>query len=190
MTPAFVTGALDALLAHARREVLGPQNPRIVGIDGPSGAGKTTFADSLAEELFAQTGKRPQIVHMDDLYPGWDGLAEAVNLVATHVLEPLSSGNDGGFRRWDWVAGRRAEVVHVPVADWIVLEGVGSGSRRCRRHLAALVWLEADRDTRMTRGMERDGESFRPHWESWAVQEEKLFTAEDTRSHAAVIIHT
>ncbi len=182
--------AIDELLTHARLGIPDLQNPRIIGIDGPSGAGKTTFADAVSEKILARTGIRPQIVHMDDLYPGWNGLTEAVDLVATRVLEPLSRGEDGNFRRWDWLASERAEEVHVPAADWIVLEGVGSGSRACRPHLAALAWVEADRDVRMARGIERDGESFRPHWEHWSLQEERLFTAEDTRNHAGVILQT
>ncbi|MGO1383248.1 MAG: 4-amino-4-deoxy-L-arabinose transferase [Arachnia sp.] len=182
--------ALVQLLAQAQRATSEQPKCRIVGVDGPSGAGKTTFANSLAEMLQVRTGVRPQIVHMDDLYPGWDGLAEAAHLVVTHVLEPLSRGEDAVFERWDWLAGARAETVHVPLADWIVLEGVGSGSRLCRPHLAALAWVEADRDIRMARGIERDGGSFRPHWERWAVQEERLFTAEDTRAHATVLLET
>ncbi len=185
-----MTDAIDVLLAHARQEVLRLDTPRVIGVDGPSGAGKTSFADSLAEALLVRTGSRPQIVHMDDLYPGWDGLAEAIDLVTTCVLEPLAQGLDASFRRWDWSTDERAEAVHVPVADWIVVEGVGSGSRRCRPNLAALAWLEADRDVRMARGLARDGESFRPHWEHWAEQEQRLFAAEDTRSHATVIIET
>jgi len=182
--------AIEELLTHARLTAPGLRRSRVIGVDGPSGAGKTTFADSLAEILLALTGTPPQIVHMDDLYPGWNGLVDAVDLVATRVLEPLSRGEDGRFERWDWLAGERAETVHVPVADWMVLEGVGSGSRRCRRHLAALAWLEADPAIRLARGIDRDGEAFRPHWERWAVQEGRLFTAEDTRRHATLILET
>ena len=185
-----MTRPTDGLLTSARRMVADPKGPRVIGIDGPSGAGKTTFADSLADELLFKTGIRPQIIHMDDLYPGWNGLVEAVDLVATRVLEPLSRGEDARFERWDWLAGERAETVYVPVADWIILEGVGCGSRACRPHLAALAWLEAEREVWMARGIQRDGESFRPHWEQWELQEERLFTAEDTRNHATVIIET
>lgn len=163
---------------------------RVIAIDGPSGAGKTTFAAAVADELLKRTGTRPQVVHMDDIFPGWDGLAAAVGLVTETVLEPLSHGKDGRFRRWDWLAGERAEWVEVPRADWLVLEGVGCGSRPCRPHLAALAWVEADRDVRMARGMHRDGESFRPHWERWALQEQELFTAEGTRANADVILQT
>lgn len=183
--------AVEALIDHAETSVPRTRGaPRVVAVDGPSGAGKTWFAEEIADELAARTGTRPQIVHMDDLYPGWDGLAEAVDQVAVDVLAPLSRGSAGQFRQWDWHAGRRAGVVDVPVAAWVVVEGVGCGSRRCRPHLSALAWLEADADVRMARGIERDGESFRPHWERWARQEQQLFGAEDTRAHADVVVRT
>lgn len=182
--------ALNRLIAHAESVTPRLGAPRVVAVDGPSGAGKTTFADDVADELALRTGTRPQIVHMDDIYPGWDGLADAVALVAEDVLGPLSRGEDGQFRRWDWLAGKRSGAVAVPVAEWLVLEGVGCGSRRCRPHLSALAWLDADADVRMARGIERDGESFRPHWERWARQEQQLFATEDTRSHADVLLQT
>lgn len=181
---------LDRLLARALSASPLMGGMRVVAIDGPSGAGKTTFADDVANELETRVGRRPQVVHMDDIYPGWNGLSEAVAVVAAAVLEPRSRGQDGGFRRWDWLAGERAEWVAVPAADWLVLEGVGCGSRRCLPHLAALAWMEADRDIRMARGIERDGESFRPHWERWALQEAQLFAAEATRTNADVILRT
>ncbi|MEO8095730.1 MAG: hypothetical protein ABI632_12485, partial [Pseudolysinimonas sp.] len=41
----------------------------VVLIDGRSGAGKTTLARELAPLVGAQ------LVSLDDVYPGWDGLA-------------------------------------------------------------------------------------------------------------------
>ena len=168
----------------------GPSGTRVVAVDGRSGSGKTTFAEALAGELLRRTGVRPQVVHMDDIYPGWDGLAESVDLVVGWVLEPLSRGCDGRFRRWDWEAGRRCGEVVVPVADWVILEGVGSGSAACRPYLAAIVWLEVDFDVRRRRGLDRDGESFRPHWESWARQEDALFLGQSTKEHADLVVDT
>ncbi len=167
-----------------------PSGTRVVAVDGRSGAGKTTFAEALADELHLRTGVRPQVVHMDDIYPGWDGLAASVDLVVGWVLEPLGQGRDGRFHRWDWEADRRGDEVVVPVADWVVLEGVGSGSAGCRPHLAAIVWLDADFDVRRRRGLDRDGESFRPHWQAWAEQEEALFRTQSTREHADLVIDT
>ncbi|TNM64684.1 hypothetical protein FHN55_13685 [Streptomyces sp. NP160] len=162
---------------------------RVLALDGPSGSGKTTLAAAVAAALRAR-GVSATKVHMDDLYPGWDGLAEAVGLVTAQVLEPLTAGAPAAFHRWDWVAHRWAERVPVPAADIVVVEGVGCGSRPCAPHLTALVWVEADDDVRMRRGIERDGEAYRPHWERWAAQERVLFAAEGTRERADVVLRT
>ncbi len=42
----------------------------VIAIDGPAGAGKTTLATNLALALAQDL--RVQIIHMDDLYDGWD----------------------------------------------------------------------------------------------------------------------
>jgi hypothetical protein len=69
-----------------------------------------------------------------------------------------------------------------------VVEGVGCGARACAPYLSLLVWVEAPRDVRFARGIARDGEAYRPHWERWARQEQALFAAEGTRERADVII--
>jgi cytidylate kinase len=55
---------------------------------------------------------------------------------------------------------------------------------------SALIWLEADRDERFRRGIERDGESYRPYWRRWAAREEALYALDGTRSRADLIINT
>ncbi|MBC3762064.1 hypothetical protein ACUN7V_12695 [Quadrisphaera oryzae] len=177
--------AADLVLGRAA----GAGGVRVLAVDGPSGSGKTTLAAAVGGVLRGR-GVSTAEVHMDDLYPGWDGLAEAVGLVTAQVLEPLTSGAPAAFRRWDWVAHTWAERVPVPTAAVVVVEGVGCGSRPCAPHLTALVWVEADDDERMRRGIERDGEAYRPHWERWAVQERALFAAEGTRDRADVVLRT
>lgn len=186
-TDAAATAGATADLVLGRPA--GPGGVRVIAVDGPSGSGKTTLAAAVAAAL-RQRGVRTTEVHMDDLYPGWDGLADAVGLVTTQVLEPLSAGEPAAFHRWDWVAHAWAEQVPVEAADVVVLEGVGCGSRPCTPHLTALVWVEADDDERMRRGIERDGEAYRPHWERWAAQERVLFAAEGTRGRADLVLRT
>ena len=70
------------------------------------------------------------------------------------------------------------------------MEGVGCGARVIRPRLSALAWLEADRETRMRRGLERDGEAYRPHWERWSRQEGAHFAREATRDHADLVLDT
>ena len=179
-------GGTEAALAAT--VVLIEQSPvegvLVVAVDGPSGSGKSTFAAALARLLSAP------VVQMDDLYPGWDGLAQAVPLVTRQVLEPLSSGQDAAYRRWDWVENRWAETVGVVQAPIVVLEGVGSSVRPAGDYAAVRVWVEADLAVRMARGIERDGEAYRPHWERWARQENALFAVDGTRDRADLVLET
>lgn len=170
---------LAALLARARPA--GGGRPQVVAVDGPSGSGKTT----LGRRLAAAAGGAP-LVHMDDLYPGWDGLEEAVPRLVGQVLEPLAAGRPARWRRWDWTAHRYAEEHEVPAAPLVVVEGVGSGARACAAHLSLLVWVEVPQPVRLARGLARDGEAYRPHWERWARQEQAHFAREGTRERADV----
>jgi uridine kinase len=158
---------------------------KVVAVDGPSGAGKTDFAAALAAGL-----PRAQLLHMDDLYPGWDGLAQAVTDLHDQVLAPLARGERAAYRRWDWERGSYAEWLPLPATDLLLVEGVGSGANPGWRLESALIWLEADRNERFRRGIERDGESYRLHWRKWAAREEALFTLDGTRERAELIIDT
>ena len=85
----------------------------MVLIDGRSGAGKSTLAAELAPLLGAQ------LVSLDDLYPGWDGLAAGSAAVHETVLRAV----DPGWRRWDWASSREAEWHPVDPELPIVIEG-------------------------------------------------------------------
>ena len=177
-SPAAV-GALVVELAAARPALLGAG--RLVCVDGPAGSGKSTLAAAVA----ARTGGL--VVHMDDLYAGWSGLAGSRGQLDT-LLRPLAAGSLGRYRRWDWHAQRFAETVSVEPVPWLVLEGVGSGSRRHADLRSLLVWVEAPRDLRLARGLSRDGEALRGEWERWLVAEQALFETEATRSAADVVV--
>ncbi|QFG70114.1 AAA family ATPase [Ornithinimicrobium pratense] len=158
--------------------------PLVVAVDGPSGSGKTVLGTALAARLDAP------LVHMDDLFPGWGGLAQAPGLLATQVLEPLARGDRAAYRRWDWHRDDWAQSVAVPPTQLLVVEGCGSSVGPAARYVAVAVWVEADPAERMRRGLARDGESYRPHWERWAAQEEVLFRADGTRERADVLVRT
>ena len=158
---------------------------KVVAVDGPSGAGKTDFATALAQQL-----PSAQTLHMDDLYPGWDGLAQAVADVHNQVLAPLGRGEQGTYRRWDWEHDRYGERRGLPSTDLLLIEGVGSGAKPGWQFVSTLIWLEADREERFRRGIERDGESYLSHWRRWAAHEDSLFAGDGTRSRADLIINT
>ncbi|HNV14167.1 MAG TPA: (d)CMP kinase [Dermatophilaceae bacterium] len=184
--PVHSPGADTIALALALTRQAPPRcgSVRVVAIDGPSGSGKTTLAAALAQALDAPT------VHMDDLFPGWDGLAAAPALLTTQVLEPLARGERAAYRRWDWIASAWGDVVPVPATDVLVVEGCGASVGPAARYAAVRIWVEAELDVRMARGIARDGEMYRPHWQRWADQEVTVFGSDHTRTRADIVLDT
>lgn len=155
---------------------------RLVAVDGPSGAGKTTLAAEVADALGAPT------IHMDDLYPGWDGLAASTERVREWVVDPLLAGRPARYRRWDWSTGAYAEW-HEASGDVVVLEGCGSGALPGGELLSVLVWVDADPAQRRERGLARDP-GYAEFWDRWAAQEQALYAADGTRARADLHVDT
>lgn len=157
------------------------RRPLVVAVDGPSGAGKTSLASQLADVL-----DDAAVVHLDDFYPGWDGLEAAVPRLIAWVLMPVSLGRPARWRRYDWVAGRYAEWHEVPPCGVLLVDGVGSGARACAAYLDALLWVETAEPERYRRAMARDGVGYRPYWRRWAAAEQTHHARERTRERADV----
>lgn len=168
------------LAAEAARRPATLGSGRLVCVDGPAGSGKSTLAAALAVAL----GGAP-VVHLDDLYPGWEGLPEVGGRVLD-LLTPLAQGRAGRYRRYDWVSGGYAEEHAVAPGPWLVLEGVGAGQSAWASLTTLLVWVEVPDDLRLERGIGRDGEGMRSHWVRWMAGEREHFARERTRERADV----
>ncbi|WP_288832234.1 (d)CMP kinase [uncultured Corynebacterium sp.] len=142
-------------------------------IDGPSGAGKTTLANLMGRALGME------VVHLDDFYPGWGGLAEGARMVAEDVLRP----RDPGYWRWDWKHDRRGEWVALDPAADLIVEGVGAltgaslSAARARGSVVAIRVI-APAEVRKRRALARDP-GFAPYWDMWAAQEARLGAGAD-----------
>lgn len=146
-------------------------------IDGRSGSGKTSLAQQLVALLRGQ-GRSAQLLHLEDLYPGWDGLAAGSRAAADALGE-------GGYRPYDWGTGGFGSWVPLSSERPLIVEGCGAITAA---NLAAArswagnenapvysIWLEGAEELRRERAFARDGDTFRPHWERWAAQEEHFF---------------
>jgi uridine kinase len=173
--------AIGALADRVRDAAPRCGSTRLVCIDGPSGSGKTT----LSARLVAALGD-PPVLHMDDLYPGWDGLAASVPLLYGQVVAPLAAGRAARYRRYDWHREEFGETRDLGRPELLVVEGVACGARLIAERAALLVWVDAPPEVRFRRGIARDGETYRPHWERWARQESAHFAAESTACRADV----
>ncbi|WOQ70580.1 hypothetical protein RYJ27_05080 [Microbacterium limosum] len=150
-------------------------NPVIL-IDGRSGAGKSTLARALVSAWPA--AGRVQLVALDSIYPGWDGLAAGVEIARQDILVPHARGLVGVWRRYDWDAGAPAEAHAVDPSLPLIVEGAGILTPQTARVADVAVWLDSPERSRRHRALARDGDAYEPHWERWALQE-----AEHIREH-------
>jgi uridine kinase len=176
--------ALDELAVRVLRTAPRVGSTRLVCVDGPAGSGKTTLAQAMAGAL-----QDAVVVHMDDLYRGWEtDFDEVHDRVGRQLVQPLRAGRPACYQRYDWAAGRFDEWVEVAPPPVLVLEGVASGSARRDADMSQLVWIEAARDERIRRGVERDGPEVLPHWLAWMRHEEAEHARQRTRERADVLL--
>ena len=184
MSPSPAQDAVEAALGLVDGAFPRCGDTLVVAVDGRSGTGKTTYAAQLADRLDAP------VVHLDDIYPGWDGLEAAVTAVARDVLEPLAAGAPAAYTRWDWMRDRPGSVVPVPPTAFLVLEGVGAGAEPAGRWASVLLWLTADDEVRKERAIRRDGEVFARQWDRWAAHEQRLLGRDHTPQRATLVLDT
>ncbi|MCB5292310.1 aminodeoxychorismate synthase component I [Arthrobacter sp. SO3] len=158
--------------------------PVIIAIDGRSGAGKTTLAIELAARL--REHHKVSLFHLEDIYPGWNGLAAGIERYTSTVLAPLHRGERAEWVSWDWNAHYDGDVRTTQPAEIVLVEGVGAGAEAARPFLAAVIWADSPEQDRRNRALARDGESYEPYWDQWAAQEHEWLSGDDVPARADV----
>jgi len=164
-------------------EILATANDvRLVGVDGFGGAGKTTFATRLARAA----GSCP-VVHTDDFATHDEPLEWWPRMLA-QVIEPLSNGEAATYRAYDWVNRRLGDELTIQPAAVVVIEGVGATRKAWRDRLALRVWIDADSDLRLRRGLDRDGEELAEFWRGWREAEGRYEAEENPIAHVDLVV--
>ena len=133
----------------------------VVTIDGYSGSGKSTLAAALARLVSDW-----QVLHLDDWYPGWDGLAAGAD-IARRIAADLRAGRASSYEAWDWENGTTGATIRVPLVPTII---EGCGAIEAEADLA--IWIaDPGEDERRARALARDGQTYAPYWQRWAEQD-------------------
>ena len=160
-------------------EKLDSTQPIGLAIDGVAGSGKTTLASRLCGDL-----KNCQVVHMDDLYEGWnDPLSQRLTAkVIRELLEPFNQQIPIRYQKFDWILNRFDKFEDLKTSNILILEGVGSGQREFRRYLSKTIWVEYDPSQGFDRVIARDGEGIRGEMVNFLLDQNKHFIAELTKN--------
>ena len=148
-----------------------------VGIGGRGGAGKTTLAATIAGA---------QVVSTDEF---WDGEGFELSRLRAEVFEPLLARREARYASWDWTARRPGGTRVVQPRGIVVVEGVCALHRMFRDDYDVRVWVEAPYETRLARGVARDGEAARATWvERWMPSEDRYVESDDPIACADLVV--
>ncbi|AAU17750.1 AAA family ATPase [Bacillus cereus] len=172
------------------------QSLLIIGIDGCGGAGKSTLANKIKSNFSTVT-----IVHMDDFY------LPSAKIVKEHptnksigadfdwkrllqeVLDPISNGIEGCYKRYDWETDSLAESHTISANGIVIIEGVYATRQELAGMYDLKIWVNCPRETRIKRGIARDGEAAREMWENnWMVAEDMYVEIHKPHEFADFII--
>lgn len=166
----------------------------IVLIDGRAASGKSQFAKDLAEAFFQVDRQAARTIHMDDLYPGWNGLAEGSVYLLTNILLPLANSRSANWQVWNWRKNHRGAEEpgngrrEFSGGTLLIVEGCGSISRLSYEHSDFQVWIDADDKDRKERFSLRDHGQFDEYFGIWSAQEDEFYEREKSKQLAQLIV--
>lgn len=181
--------------AEEIRDAVAAREGRVtVGISGFGGAGKTTLAVWLTEQL-------PDVVRVrgdDFLEPrrshersaDWAGVER--QRLRQEVLEPFRAGREVRFRPYDWSVGELGSPVVLPPGRVLVVDLIGLFHPEVLDALDLRVWVDVPLDVATRRGLERDARLRHLNedvWRGvWLPNERDFAAAFDPRSAATHVL--
>ena len=122
-------------------------NTPIVIIDGRAGSGKSTLAAALQNALFIEGESLPRLIHMEDLYEGWTGLAQGAEYLQRVILMPLLSNKTASWQEFNWETNQRERWREFSGGTPLIIEGCGSLNRHTATVSNISVWLDVPEES-------------------------------------------
>ena len=154
-------------------------------IEGPSGSGKTTLASTLQQHLATYLGANIAVLHLDDLYPGWSGLAQG-SALAAELIQQRAAGRTVRWQRYDWATGQPGQWQELAPDHPLIVEGCGALNSTTAQHADVRMWLDAPVALRQQRAFDRGGEDYENHWSEWDEQYAEYVAAHRPRAFANI----
>jgi uridine kinase len=173
----------EAVAAVERLAARMPDRTVFVGIDGFGAAGKSSLADAVAAAV-----DRGVVVRVDDFWGpsiaewDWPRFRE-------QLLLPLLDGRPARYQVWDWVADAGADWVDVPAGRVVVVEGVSATRAEVGVPWDLTIWVDAPREVRLARALERDGAAMQSRWaDDWLPSEQAYAARERPQERVDLIV--
>ena len=170
--------AIRLLLEKSKRD------RQILAIDGRCGAGKTTLARRLEEEMTA-SGQTVFVAHTDDYTLPFDRRTEAVAghmdflRLKEELLFPFFAGEDALYRPFAPHEDRLLPESLVPARGILILEGAYSTHPILRPYLSCSIFLDIASDKQQARLLARNPERFDAFCSRWIPAEEAYIKETD-----------
>ena len=165
----------------------------LLGIDGGAGAGKTTYADWLADSL-RKTKIPVSVIHVDSFYrPLVERFYEHVTLLdcdwerlRDQVIIPLRSGREAYYQHYEWLSdGLKDRIVD---ADGIaIIEGVNALHNELADYYDLRIWVKCPQEIREHRILER-GDMSAEEIQYWMPAEKYYMTSHNPEKSAHLVI--
>lgn len=159
----------------------------LIAIDGPAGAGKTTFAAKFERDLSLENSV--SVIHMDDLYAGWENaLGEQLTQKLKEIVEAFTSRNTFTISIFNWSSNSFDSFQTIEPTNILIIEGVGAGQKVVRDSGATVYWLDIEPSIGLERVLARDGIEIELQMRRWQIDQARFFESDLTRNHADHII--
>jgi uridine kinase len=146
------------------------KRPIIIAVEGFGGAGKSTFAAKLRDEL-----GDAYVIDIDDFFLK-EKISDAIKSnfdrkrLEEQVLLPIKNGHPAAYQRLEYATNTLSEPIKVPGVKYLIIEGVSTFHPNIAGYMDYKIWIDTPKDVARARGEKRDKELGSDNgdlWEHW-----------------------